>query len=192
MHYSDSSLRAVRNHFGLSQADLAQYLGIDRSLLTHVEADRRSLPMAATWRLLPLLGLMPPPHGTAPAGPLPPDPAEVTAATLNALQKRLRACRHEAKNLEYDLENQLPRLEAARHRRSLPARLAALPPRAPLAALPNEAATPDLAWAARMAESAVPDLARFGVPARALLEARLIGLKAETAYLEEALGGTGH
>jgi hypothetical protein len=62
-----------------------------------------------------------------------------------------------------------------------------LPPRAPLAALPNEASTPNLAWAARMAESAVPDLARFGAPARALLEARLAGLQAEIAFLEEVV-----
>jgi transcriptional regulator with XRE-family HTH domain len=188
MRYSDSILRAIRNHFGLSQAELADYLGIDRSLLTHVEADRRSLPLAATWRLLPVLGLLPPPHGTASADPLPPDPAEATAATLDGLQWRLRTCRHVAGNLAFALERQLPRLQAARHRRALPGRLAALPPRAPLPGFPDEPATPDLAWAARMAENAVADLARFGVQARALLEARLAGLKAEMAFLEGALG----
>lgn len=187
MRHSDSTLRAVRAHFGLRQADLAQYLGVDRSLLTHIEADRRPLPLLATWRLLPLLSVMPPPHGSAPAEPLPPDPAEATATTLDALQWRLKICRYEANKLAFVLERQLPRLQAARYRRALPARLAVLPPRAPLPGLPGEPATPNLAWAARMAENAVPDLARFGVQARALLEARLAGLKAEAAYLEEIL-----
>ena len=188
MRFSDSTLRVVRTHFGLSQADLADYLGISRSLLTHVEADRRPLPLVATWRLLPLLGLLPPPHGSAPATPAPPDPAEATAQSLDALQWRLRVCRHEAGNLAFALERELPRLQAARHRRALPAQLAVLPPRAPLAALPHEPATPNLAWAARMAENAVEDLARFGAPARALQEARLAGLRAEMAYLETVLG----
>lgn len=190
MRHSDSILRIVRTHFGFSQADLADYLGIDRSLLAHVEADRRPLPMVATWRLLPLLGLMPPPHGTGPAAPVAPDPAEATAQTLDALQWRLKVCRHEAENLASALERQLPQLHAARHRRALPGQLAALPPRAPLAALPHEPATPDLAWAARMAENAVDDLARFGVQARALQEARLAGLQAEAAYLEGVLGAS--
>ena len=187
MKFRDSPLRALRTHLGLSQADLAQYLGIDRSLLTHVEADRRSLPLAATWRLLPLLALLPAPHGPAPADPLPPDPAERTAAARDALHWRLETCRHEAQALAFQLRQQLPRLQAARHRRALPGRLAALPPRAPLPGLPNEAATPNLAWAARMAENAAADLARFGSQARALPEARLAGLTAEIAYLEEVL-----
>ena len=187
MHHSDSTLRAIRTHFGLSQADLAQYLGVDRTLLTHVEADRRPLPMVATWRMLPLLSVMPPPHGTAPAD-LPPDPAETTATTLDELQWRLKACRFEAQKLGQGLELQLPRLQAARHRRTLPARLAVLPPRAPLPSLPDEPTLPNLAWAARMAENAGPDLARFGVQARALSEARLAGLQAEISFLEKALG----
>ncbi|MDO7847328.1 helix-turn-helix transcriptional regulator [Hymenobacter sp. M29] len=186
MRYSDSTLRAVRKHFGLSQADLAEYLGIDRSLLTHIEANRRPLPLGATWRLLPLLSVMPPPHGTAPAE-LPPDPAESTAKALKELQWRLRVCRVEVLKLELALDQQLPRLKAARHRRVLPARLAVLPPRAPLPGLSNEPTMPDLGWATRMAENAVADLAKFGVPARALLEARLAGLRAEIASLEGAL-----
>ncbi|MDB5270159.1 MAG: hypothetical protein JWP58_3199, partial [Hymenobacter sp.] len=128
MRFSDSTLRVVRTHFGLSQADLADYLGINRSLLTHVEADRRPLPLVATWRLLPLLGLMPPPHGSAPAAPAPPDPAENTAQALDALQWRLKVCRKEALVLDFTLERELLRLQAARHRRALPAQLAALPP----------------------------------------------------------------
>ncbi|MFD2717333.1 helix-turn-helix domain-containing protein [Hymenobacter monticola] len=179
----------MRTHFGLSQADLAQYLGIDRSLLTHIEADRRPLPMVATWRMLPLLSLMPPPHGSAPAD-LPPDPAESTAKTLDGLQSRLEVCRTEAQKLALALAQQLPRLQAARHRRALPARLAVLPPRAPLPSLPDEPSMPNLAWAGRMAEDATSDLAKFGVQTRALLEARLAGLQAEIAHLEAALNAS--
>ncbi|MDB5267810.1 MAG: hypothetical protein JWP58_850, partial [Hymenobacter sp.] len=51
-----------------------------------------------------------------------------------------------------------------------------------------EPATPNHPCAARMAENAVDDLARYGAPARALHEARLAGLRAEAAYLETVLG----
>ena len=191
MRHSDSVLREVRTYFGFSQGDLADYLGIDRSLLAHVEADRRTLPMVATWRLLPLLGLMPQ-HSATPVAPLPPDPAETTAAALEALRGRLETCQHEVEKLAFALRRQLPQLEAARRRRALPAWLAVLPPRAPLPGLPNEPSMPNLAWAARMAENATSDLAKFGTQARALLEARLAGLQAEIASLESALAGARH
>jgi transcriptional regulator with XRE-family HTH domain len=184
MRYRDSTLRDIRKHFGLSQAELAQCLGIDRTLLAHIEAHRRPIPTDATWCMLSLLRLLPPPHGSTPVT-LPPDPAEATPETLDALQWRLRVCRHEAYLLGYTLERQLPRLQAARHRRSLPTLLAALPP---LPNAPADVPTPDQQWADRMGRQAAADLARFGVQARALLEARRAGLAAEAAYLETALG----
>ncbi|GAB3578381.1 helix-turn-helix domain-containing protein [Hymenobacter daeguensis] len=184
MRYSDSTLRTIRNHFGLSQAELARCLGIDRTLLAHIEAGRRPLPQDAAWRMLSLLRLLPPPHGSAPPAPPPPDAAEATPETLDALQWRLRVCRHEMYMLDYKLERQLPRLLAARHRRALPTLLAALPP---LPGAPADAAVPDPQWAARLGANAVTDLARFGVQARALLEARRAGLAAEAASLENAL-----
>ena len=189
MRYSTNYLRALRRHFGLSQSELAHYLGVDRTLLAHAEAGRRTLPGAAALQSLPLLCLLPPPHGSAPADPLPPDPAETTPKTLDALQWRLRVCRHEAAMLVYRLELQLPRLQAARQRRTLPTRLAALPPPAPLpVGLPAPARLPNPRWAESMAESATADLARFGVQTRALLEARRAGLLAEAVYLEGVLG----
>lgn len=102
MRYSNSTLRTIRNHSGLSQAELARCLGIDRTLLAHIEADRRPLPLDATWRILSLLRLLPPP-GSAPATP-PPDAAEATPETLDALQWRLEGCRHEVYVLDYTLE----------------------------------------------------------------------------------------
>ena len=186
MHHYQSSLRAVRTHFGFSQAHLAHYLGIDRTLLTHAEANRRPLPITATWRLLPLLSLLPPPRSAAPANPLPPDPAEATPETLDALQWRLRVCRHEANMLDFKLGRQLPRLLAARHRRVLTMLLAALPPQQPLPAL-LDTGPPPAGWADRQAADAITDLARFGQQARALLEARRAGLRAEAACLEKVL-----
>lgn len=75
---------------------------------------------------------------------------------------------------------------AARHRRALPTLLAALPP---LPNAPADIAVPDQQWADRLGDAAVTDLARFGVQARALLEARRAGLAAEAAFLENVLGG---
>lgn len=186
MHHHKSNLRAVRTHFGLNQIELAHYLGIDRSLLAHAEANRRPLPITATWRLVPLLSLLPPPRGTASPDPLPPDPAEATPETLDALQWRLRVCRHEANMLDFKLGRQLPRLLAARHRRVLPKLLAALPPQPPLPAL-LDIGPPPAGWADRQAADAAQDLVRFGQQARALLEARRAGLLAEAAYLENVL-----
>lgn len=187
MRHTNSSPRKLRTHFGLSQAELADYLGIDRSLLAHAEAGRRPLPLAATWRLVPLLGLLPP-HGTGPAVPRPPDPAETTPTTLDALEWRLRVCRHEAANLAFKLERQLPVLLAARNRRALPALLAALPPLAPMPGVLANTPGPDPHWASLVAAGAVADLVRLGEPARALLEARRTGLLAEIAHLEKVLG----
>lgn len=187
MRYRDSALRKLRAHFGLSQAELANYLGLDRSLLAHVEANRRPLPLAATWRLVPLLNLLPP-HGPGSGSLLPPDPAETTPATQDALAWRVRVCRHEAALLAFKLERQLPALLAARNRHALPALLAALPPLAPMPGVLADTPGPDPQWAAQMAAGAAERLARFGEPARALLEARRAGLLAEAAHLEAALG----
>lgn len=187
MRYSDSALRKLRTHFGLSQAELADYLGTDRSLLAHAEAGRRPLPLAATWRLVPLLSLLPPPS-PAPTAPGPPDPAETTPTTQDALAWRLRVCRHEAAMLAFKLERQLPALLAARNRRALPTLLTALPPLAPMPGVLADTPGPDPQWAAQMAAGAAGDLARLGTPARALLEARRAGLLAEATHLEKALG----
>ena len=183
-----TALWALRTYFGLTQPELARYLGIERTLLAHAEADRRALPLDAAWRLLPLLHLLPP-EGSDAAGPPPPDPAETTAATLDQLQWRLKECRYLATRLAHVLERQLPKLHAARHRRALPTLLAALPPQAPLPGLASaDGFTPDPRWPEKMAAGAAADLARFGQQARALLEARRAGLLAEIAALETALG----
>ena len=183
MRYSDSTLRVIRKHFGLSQAELALGLGIDRTLLAHIEAHRRPLPTDATWRMLSLLRLLPP-FGSTPVT-LPPDPAEATPETFDALQWQLTICRQEAYVLELKLAREIPRLQAARHRRTLPTLLAALPP---LPNAPADVPTPDQHWADHLGNHAVADLARFGTQARALLEARRAGLLAEAAFIENAMG----
>ena len=185
----DASLLALRRYFDLTQPDLADYLGLSRTLLAHAEAGRRSLPLEATARLLPLLGLLPPPHGSGPADPppLPPDPAEVTPSGAAALRTRLDTCRYEAGNLAYRLRQLQRRATPLRRRRALPALLAALPPPVPLPAslLGLPPAPPD--WAAYLAAQAAYELPRSGQLAQGLLEARRVGLAAEAACLEALL-----
>jgi len=41
---------AIRGHFGLSQADLARYLGVSVPLLSHYETGRRPAPLAVVRR----------------------------------------------------------------------------------------------------------------------------------------------
>ncbi len=70
-------LRAVRAHFGLSQAELAEWLNIHRTQLAHAESGRNPLPLLAAARLTPLNICVARTVGAPPA--LPPAPTYVAA-----------------------------------------------------------------------------------------------------------------
>ena len=100
---SNSTAAAVRVYFGLSQIALAQYLGVTRGQVAHVEAGRRSLSPSANQQLNRLADLLPPPLGE---GPPAPDHEEPTAGLLDPhpLRRRQRKCTWKAANLRRELE----------------------------------------------------------------------------------------
>lgn len=203
----------VRDWFGLTQAELALYLGISPPLVRDLETERRALTPAVRAALLPLLLQLPLPGTTAPpetpaalGAPLPSGTPAPDAADLGF---RRRECLYGAARL-------LERADALAAPAHLAGRWAAARP----ALLPNEAGTgpdpaadPDTpaaqALAAALAQAADPtDPARARDHARWLrgwlaaraqppspaevtryhrLRARAAGLLAEAAALAEAL-----
>ncbi|MCB2407887.1 helix-turn-helix domain-containing protein [Hymenobacter lucidus] len=67
--YSDTLSFSVRQHFALTQTELARFVGVSRSMLAAVEAGRKELGQTATYRLLLLGHHLPPPEGHGAARP---------------------------------------------------------------------------------------------------------------------------
>ncbi|RTQ52540.1 hypothetical protein EJV47_05890 [Hymenobacter gummosus] len=189
---------AVRAHFGLTQAELAQFVGVSRALLGHDEAGRRVLPEAAAHRLWVLARFLPPPDGQ---GPPAPDFADESGAAAEApdarvLEKRRKRLRFYIIKARFELDQRGGRARGYARRQW------ALHTLRPLLATPDEpgadgrlrwlGATPDaprdLHWldglTIRTAATAEP----LTATERALRQARLRGLEAEQAALDELLG----
>ncbi|MGI4875832.1 MAG: helix-turn-helix domain-containing protein [Janthinobacterium lividum] len=73
---------ALRSALGLSQQQLADWLGCSRGFVNACEAGRKAWPLALTERLLPLLRVPPPEAAGSVAGALPPLPLGPTLPTL--------------------------------------------------------------------------------------------------------------
>lgn len=159
---------ALRARLGITQQELGDFLGVRAAQMGHVEAGRRGYSARAQVRLYRLAGLVPAAPTLKPVADEP--PAGLTAGEARALRARLRACRHDARQLRYQ--------QAA-----LPGKAAALVLRRHTAAT-LQAAQPALAademnalrvqeWVALLA-LATKRLARLApsATARALLELR--------------------
>ncbi|MBT9392346.1 helix-turn-helix transcriptional regulator [Hymenobacter sp. NST-14] len=151
-----SLVARVRAWFGLSQAELALYLGISPPLVRDLETNRRPLTPAVRAALLPLLLQLPPPEVPAAPGPdvaLPPTTPLPDAADL-ALRRR--QCLHRAAGLLREADALTARAHvAARWAAALPA---LLPPDPAAPGLPPTAATSPAqqALAAALAQAADP------------------------------------
>ena len=170
---------AVRDHFGLTQVELARLLGCAQATVARYEAGTRPLPDGAGERLWALHRLVAAP----PAAPPAPDPAPLRA--------RLAQCRYQLARLTLLVATAPPgpapvaarRLAAAE---AVPAALAAASEFYPLPA-PYLAAQ-RTQWAMSLNEA---ELALFPSRRRVadtLQRARLAGLAAEAAFLAAALG----
>lgn len=165
----DGLLLLIRRNFGMSQTDLALFLGISPVQLAQAETAVRRLPVKA---ILPQVVLA----AAAEFTPAPPEPLDRAP-----LEQRLRACEYEMRQLRPRLESCQQRAEIARRR------LAAL------SAL-QQSPTPDLPWTEdqqrwlqrfeRQARAALPEC---GTTAQALLAARLAALEHEAALLTQLL-----
>jgi DNA-binding transcriptional regulator YiaG len=131
---SDSVVAAVREHFGLSQQEIAAWLGIVQAQASHLETGRRALSPEAAAALAPLVAQLPAPGAAPAAGALrlasaaaprlalaPPEAAPLVA--------RLDYCQHHARRLRRALRPlEAQAAVAARWAAALPALRAALPP----------------------------------------------------------------
>ena len=129
--YFNSTAGAVRQYFGLSQLELASWLGVSKMDVGHLEAGRRNLSPATAEALAPLLRHLPPPApaklqlasatNTPPQALAPPEAAPLLA--------RLDYCQHHARRLRRELRPLLAQAAvAARWAAALPTLRAALPP----------------------------------------------------------------
>lgn len=199
---------AVRAHFGLTQAELAGFIGVSRPHLAMHEAGRKTLGPGPDQRLQVLARQLPPPDGMGPPAPsFGPAEAEATAtlADLAPLRQRLARCRWLRTRLAYGQEQQRGPGQA-RHQRRLwavqvlgPALAAPLPlpdwlaPGGPALPLPPyPLATPDAPrdtyWLSSVALHLAATTAPLPPAQAALNHARLAGLDAEIAALEAHLG----
>jgi transcriptional regulator with XRE-family HTH domain len=198
---SPSLSAAVRAHLGLTQAELARFVGVSRQLIASEEAGTRFLHGAPRHRLWVLARLLPPPDGHGPpapafalgtdaddSAPAPDLPGLLDEAPLRA---RLRRCRFYIIKARYELgQRQRPAESHARRRWAVGVLQAAwqapvAPPLSYPLATPDPVADPR--WLVRFAAdtaAAPPPLTPAG---RALRLARLRGLEAEAATLEAQL-----
>ncbi|RTQ48828.1 hypothetical protein EJV47_14605 [Hymenobacter gummosus] len=202
--YPSASLAAaVRQHFALSQAELAQFVGVSRQMIAAVEASRKILGAAAEHRLWVLARQLPPPDGQGPAAPdfareaAPEAPPVLDPADTAPLQRRRKRLRFYLAKLRFELAQRGSGQQGHARRRWVLAVLRPLlaapdAPPAPGARLTWPGATPDAArdlhWldglGLRTAAAPVP----LAPAERLLLLARLRGLEAELAALDEVLG----
>ncbi|GAA4356794.1 hypothetical protein GCM10023185_20940 [Hymenobacter saemangeumensis] len=173
-------LARIRAWFGLTQAELALYLGVSPELVNAVEAGRRALTSALLAALLPLTSQLPaaagPEEASDAAGEnpsqLPPDAAE--------LDFRRRVCQQQAARIGQELAALATQARVARHwAQALPVlQQAVAAPSVPTAEAAERAAwLRD--WLGRRARPLPPTVATR----QRLLQARLAGLQAELAAL---------
>ena len=126
---STNPFAQVRAYYGITQRELAAYLGITEPTLNHFEANRRLPTRTVLERLAPLAQQMQPAATDAPL-PTAPPPGRLAPGPLEA---RRDACLYHAGNLRWQLR-QLPAQArtAARWAQALPGLRAALPPEAPV------------------------------------------------------------
>jgi transcriptional regulator with XRE-family HTH domain len=116
----------VRRYFGITQAELARYLGVSEGFAGHLESGRRGLPVELGQVLDHLASPIP---ATPPALAAPPGPDDLAAPEAAPLEARLDYCRHHARRLRRALRPlEAQAAYAARWRAALPALRAALPP----------------------------------------------------------------
>ncbi|PJJ60934.1 helix-turn-helix transcriptional regulator [Hymenobacter chitinivorans] len=199
---SNSLAMAIRTHFGLTQAELGRYLGVNAQQIGNIEAGRRSATPLATLRLARLARLLPPPEGFGSAAPKAAySPPAVPAALFGpeqalpgplaaaALLKRQRQCARRIVLLRRDLHVLGGRSEAQERRRWA---LAVLPTALTFSAtdLAPPAEQEHLArWLAELAAALPPAPALRPDPATALalLLVRLAAAEAEAATLAQLL-----
>lgn len=198
----------MRQAFGLTQAELARFLGVSREMVSRVEAGSKEFGEQPRQRLWALAHWLPAPDGQGPpvptfgTGPDLSDPHPAAAPDLPGpldpapLRARLRRCRFLAAKARYELDiTQGEAQRQARRRWAVEVLRARLGPAAPPLPAPWDMllATPDPAadhrWLDRLARDTAAEPPALTVTSRALLLLRLASLEREAAALETLLAG---
>ncbi|MCB2407424.1 helix-turn-helix transcriptional regulator [Hymenobacter lucidus] len=165
----------VRTYFGLSQQELARFLGVSRALVALVETGRRTLPAEAATRLAIL------DSGISEEAATPVEVSRSALATWEPLQLHQRKCLRQASGLRQELL-QL-QTQAAQYQR----RLQALPLLSQaLGQFPADAELQ--AWLEQLATEARYGLFDCGTAAQTLLTVRITALEFEAAEAYRQLG----
>ncbi|GAB2795588.1 transcriptional regulator with XRE-family HTH domain [Hymenobacter luteus] len=165
-------LQALRARYGLSQAQLAEYLAVSRAQVSMVEQGQRTLSAAQWSRLQPLVAVLEASAAGASVAGVPPE--SVDTAGREALQRRLRECTQEATRLRQELSRL--RARASQHQAVL---RELLPLLLPLAGATD--AQPARAWLLARQSEATEELHHSGAAAQVLLELRIEALDYEAA-----------
>ena len=137
--YPSRTLAAVRTHFGLTQAELAAFIGVSRSHLAMHEAGTKTLGPGPDQRLQVLARQLPPPDGLGPpapavgSNPAPAAPLDPAGYDLAALRRRLARCRWLHTRLAHEVEQQRQPSQARHQRRAWAVRVLGPALAAPLA-----------------------------------------------------------
>ena len=184
---STSLESAVRGALGLTQEQLARYLGVTRGQVAHAEAGRRVLRGEASRRLFLLADLLPPPLGNGPPEPAPEAPAAPGPLDPHPLRRRQRRCAWQAANRRLELEQLAGRARHAhRWQQVLPQLRAALPTD------PTDAeGLRTRRWLDARAAEAQEELDAASATAHVLLHLRIEHLEAEAAQLARLLAAPG-
>ena len=160
--------KTVRDYFGWSQESLAFYLGVSRSLVKLAEAGERSLPSAASIKLLQLLLFT---LGKDAVG----KPLSVTAAETSPLKsdgKKLLRQASRYKLLAFKTEQQLEDMQQCyQQAQNSMALFQHLQPR--VFAATSEEGKSDKLWLELIEAKAVVQLRRNGPEAQAMLQWRI-------------------
>lgn len=162
-------LQILRARYGLSQAQLAEYLSVSRAQVSMAEQEKRTLSAAAWAKLQPLTDLLAAPAATSAVAAA---PAPLDVASREALQRRLRECTEQGAQLRQELAEL--RARAARHQAVVRELLPLLLP--PSLAAGSGA---DQAWLQAREAEATEELKRSGPAAQTLLELRMEALDYE-------------
>lgn len=168
------TLRAIRIRAGMKQAQLANYLGVSRTLLSMAECGLRQLPVSSLLKLQRLIDLLPP---NPPVQP--PMSVEQRQATRTSYENRLRVCQKELMRWQRQLRSMQRMYKTA------------LDLYANSLAHLNRSDSDHTYWQARLRES-IRGMERNGEGPQGLVEMRIAAFEAEVKKAKELLGRLGN
>jgi transcriptional regulator with XRE-family HTH domain len=177
----------VRAYFGLTQDELADYLGVTRGAVSHAERRRIAFGPAVWLQLLPLAQHLPPTTELAPPAATTLPEEELPGQAADPIRRRLQACRREARRLRTTLEAWYQAYQQAQRWQQVLPQLLALLPDSPAADSPGQQR--QRRWLARHSTTVADALDELTLTEGRVLQLRLRHLEAEATELHRWLAG---